>query len=240
MGRLEVQDLSHSYGRTIRALQGLSLTLRPGVTGVVGVNGAGKTTFIRVVSGGLRPTSGHVRVAGHDLYKRRERASALRSVAWMPQAAAYPKGMSVVEFVAYLTWLRGHSFKEANDRARAALAGVRLEPVAVQKLGSLSGGMIRRMWLAQALAAQSELLLLDEPSTGLDPKQRAVMVDLIREQARRDGSIVVMSSHIVEDVIDLADHVVVLDRGRVLYDAGPPPNFDKDWLLSLLPDEEAQ
>ena len=68
MGRLEVQDLSHSYGRTIRALQGLSLTLRPGVTGVVGVNGAGKTTFIRVVSGGLRPTSGHVRVAGHDLY----------------------------------------------------------------------------------------------------------------------------------------------------------------------------
>lgn len=93
--------------------------------------------------------------------------------------------------------------------------------------------MLRRLWLAQALAADPEVLLLDEPSTGLDPRQRAIMVALL---AARQAEVVVLSSHLIEDVADLADRVVVLDHGRVVYDGPPPPEADRDWLINLIPD----
>lgn len=226
--------MTHRYRRGSPALQSLSLSIGDGVTGLVGANGAGKSTLMRISAGALSPSEGTVSVDGMDLYGRSGRADALRHVAWMPQNTTNPRNVSAVDFVSYLTWMRGFSHTEARERSLQALSDVKLGRVAGEKLGRFSGGMVRRVWLAQALAVDPQVLLLDEPSTGLDPRQRATMVELLA--ARRQGS-VLLSSHLLEDVTDLADRVVVLDAGRVVHDGPPPASADPGWLLQFIPDE---
>lgn len=211
---LVVSGVAHSYGRK-EALRGVSLRLGDGVTGLVGANGAGKSTLLTIVAGGLKPTEGSVTIGGDDVYGRRSRRSALPRVALMPQSFSFPKAMTAVELVAYLTWMRGVPWKTARVRAREALEQVHLAGVADARMDSLSGGMARRVCLAQALATRPELLLLDEPSTGLDPEQRRVMVDLLADLR---GVQVLMSSHVLEDITDVADTVVVLHEGRVAFE----------------------
>jgi ABC-2 type transport system ATP-binding protein len=206
------EGLVHRY-RGVSALDGVSFRLGPGVTGLVGVNGAGKSTLFNVVSGGLRATSGRVRIGGLDPYGR-QRRRALRQVALMPQTAAFPKGMTAREVVEYLAWMRGLSVSRARAKAAEALEQVGLGARMSARMGQLSGGMARRVALAQALASDAEIILLDEPSTGLDPKQRRTMVDLV---AGVTGC-VLLSSHVLEDVAELADRVIVIDSGRVLFD----------------------
>ena len=166
-------------------------------------------------------------VASKQLYGR-ERKSALRSISWMPQAGTAPRSLTPVEFVTYVTWLRGHRWRDSRERAVAALDAVELGEHAKTQVRRLSGGMVRRVWLAQALAANAQVLLLDEPSTGLDPRQRATMVRLLAQVADRT---VVMSSHILEDVAELATRVVVLDKGCVRFDGPTPRNLNADWFL---------
>lgn len=149
----------------------------------------------------------------------------------MPQTAAIPRRLRTHEFVAYLTWMRGVPRGEAGHRATEALERVGLADRVEARLGTLSGGMVRRVWLAQALAARTEVLLLDEPSTGLDPRQRATMVDLVREHAQ---GTVLLSSHLVEDVASLADRVLVLEAGSIVFDGPVSDSMDSDWLLSLI------
>lgn len=231
---LAVENLRHHYRRAeTPAVDGLTVEIAEGVTALVGANGAGKSTFVRMVGGGLRPTSGTVRLGDLDPYGRWERREALRRVALMPQTAGIPRGLKAREFIAYLTWMRGVPRAEAADRAAEALVQVGLEKRADSKLGSLSGGMVRRVWLAQALAAKADVLLLDEPSTGLDPRQRATMVELVRERAR---GTVLLSSHLIEDVVSLADRVLVLEAGRIVFDGPVEQGMDAAWLLSLIRD----
>lgn len=232
---LRVSEVSHAYRRRgAMVLRDVSLTFTPGVTALVGANGAGKSTLLKALSGGLRPTHGSVEVAGLDPYARGERDAALRKVALMPQTAQAPRAMTLRQFVSYLTWMRGVSRAEAGEWAAAALDDVGLGQRLDVKLGVLSGGMVRRVWLAQALAAQAEVLLLDEPSTGLDPKQRARMVELIAERAT---GTVLLSSHLIEDVQALASRVIVLDEGRVAFDGELTAGMDAGWLLTLLGEE---
>lgn len=223
-----LDDVSHSYVAGSLALTDVTVTIGTGITGLVGVNGAGKSTLLRLAAGALRPWRGSVSCGGSDLYGAGRR-SALPRVAWMPQAAGFPKSLTAREFVTYVTWMRGNSWRWSRSHASAALEAVELGGQADHRMGRLSGGMVRRVWLAQALAADADILLLDEPSTGLDPHQRATMVRLLGDVGDRT---VLLSSHILEDVAVLASRVIVLDAGRVTYDAVKPDRVDVDWFLA--------
>jgi len=224
---LSFAEVSHSYSAGVLALNGIDLHLGPGITGLVGANGAGKTTLLRIAAGAMKPWRGRLEVGSNDLYGR-ERKLALRSLSWMPQAGAAPRSLTVMEFVTYVTWLRGYRWHDSRERAVSSVKAVELGDVADVQLRRLSGGMIRRVWLAQALAPDAQVLLLDEPSTGLDPRQRATMVRLLAEITDRT---VVLSSHILEDVAELATRVVVLDKGCVRFDGPTPRRLDADWFL---------
>lgn len=210
---LSLQNVSHSY-RNQPALSDVSVELAEGVTALIGVNGAGKSTLLNIAAGGLRPTTGVVRSAGLDVFRRATRGRALRKVALMPQSATFPGNMTAREIVEYAAWMRGASARQARLAATDALKRVLLADRAGDKMRNLSGGMQRRVCLAQAIASDAEVLLLDEPSTGLDPEQRRVMVDRLRELA---GTIL-LSSHVMEDVTELASRVLVLDAGSLVFD----------------------
>lgn len=209
---LSINDVTYEYGKR-RALDDVNLVVDGGVTALVGVNGAGKSTLLSIAAGGLRPPAGVVTIDGIDVYGK-QRRTALPRIAWMPQAVTFPARMTALEVVEYLTWMRGFSRRGARERAVSALERVNLGSRSNDSIRSLSGGMVRRVCLAQALAVDPDILLLDEPSTGLDPEQRRLMVDSL---ADLPGA-VLLSSHVMEDVADLASKVVVLDEGRVLFD----------------------
>lgn len=210
---LVVDDVTFGYGSR-DVLQGVCATLSAGVTALVGVNGAGKTTLMRVASGGLRPQSGRVRIAEVNPYARGQRKEALGRCALMPQELRFPPNFTALELVEYLTWMRGAGSRSARQKARTSLEFVGLGDRMSSRIGELSGGMVRRVGLAQALAAQPEVLLLDEPSTGLDPEQRRIMVDLL---SQLDGC-VLLSSHVMEDVTEAAQRVLVLHDGWLAFD----------------------
>ncbi len=210
---LRVSGVSFDYG-SVSALSEVTFGVSPGVTALLGVNGAGKTTLLSVCAGILSPRTGTVQVSSRSLHSRGERREALRAVSLMPQQSSFPSNLTAHDVVSYLGWLKGMSGGRASRRATECLSAVGLEAVMHRKCGSLSGGMVRRVAFAQALVSEPEVVLLDEPSTGLDPEQRRGMVELIRGLS----STVLLSSHVVEDVEDLAGRVVVLDAGRVVFD----------------------
>ena len=204
-----------SYGG-VAALADLDLELRPGITGLLGPNGAGKTTLIRILATLLAPSAGEVRVNGWRAASPGDRVEIRRRLGYLPQdLGLYPR-FSVFEFVDYLAIL-----KELDDpadrhrRVRAALAAVELEDLAGRKIRTLSGGMRRRVGIAQAIVADPQLLLLDEPTTGLDPEQRMRFRQLIAGLG--EHRTVVLSTHLVEDVAAVCTQVVVLWQGRVRF-----------------------
>jgi ABC-2 type transport system ATP-binding protein len=209
---LVVDDLNHEYGSD-RVLDGVSFSLGLGVTALVGINGAGKSTLMAAISGALRPTSGRLSITGLNPYSR-ERSRALRRVSLMPQSASFPKNMTALEVVEYLAWMNGLPGRRARARAAEAIDQVGLSARANSKVGQLSGGMLRRVALAQAVACDADVIVLDEPSTGLDPEQRRTMVTLIAGLERT----VLMSSHVLEDVVDVAERVLVLHDGGLAFD----------------------
>lgn len=210
---LSVSSLGAKYG-PFTALDDVSFDLNQGVTALVGVNGAGKSTLLRILAGAQRPSSGSVTTSGGDPHIRKERRQALTALAFMPQEVSFPSRMTAAEVVSYVGWMRGLSVSTARKRARDSLGAVDLTTRADDPVKSLSGGMVRRLALAQALVAQPEVLLLDEPSTGLDPQQRRLMIEVLQEL---DGC-VLLSSHVMEDVADLATRVLVLNDGRLRFD----------------------
>lgn len=209
----QIQDVSHRYVDDVWALRDVTITLSSGVTALVGVNGAGKSTLLSALSGGLRPTTGRVLVDGADIYGR-GRAAALRRTALMPQSLTMPDTLTALEVVSVIGWMRGLPAREVRSRSQVALQAVGLEDRATSRVKALSGGMKRRVALAQAIVASPDVLLLDEPSTGLDPQQRRRMVDIVRTLS----GAVLFSSHVMEDVVDTANRVIVLHNGTVVFD----------------------
>ena len=197
-----------------RALDALDVEVDNGVTGLVGANGAGKTTFMSLVLGLRPPTSGTVEVLGYD---PSHQGPELRAhVGYGPERNIFPDEMPASDFVKHLAEVRGMPRTEARGRASDALWLVGLGEERFRPLGTMSTGQRQRVKLAQALAADPSLLLLDEPTDGLDPVQRDEMLLLIRQISTEYGIDILLSSHLLEEVERICDHVVALDAGRLI------------------------
>ncbi len=209
---IEVEGLTHRYGEVV-ALDDLTVTIPPGVTGLVGANGAGKTTLLRLMLGLLHPEQGAIRVLGHD--PQMEPLEVRAHIGYMPESECLPKDQTAADFVSYAAQLAGIPPREARRRASEVLYLVGLEEERFRYLGDFSTGMRQRVKLAQAIVHDPDLLLLDEPASGLDPDGRSRMLALIRRLSSFDMSVIV-SSHILSDIEQTCDRVVMLDAGRLL------------------------
>lgn len=233
---LEVSNLTHDYGDVV-ALEDLSLEVPPGITGLVGANGAGKTTMLRLMLGLLHPTSGVMSVLGHD--PQTEPLAVRSRVGYMPEVDCLPKDQTAADFVSYAAQLAGIPAREAKRRSSETLFLVGLEEERFRFLGDFSTGMQQRVKLAQAIVHDPDLLLLDEPASGLDPEGRVQMLQLIRRLGEFDIN-VIMSSHVLTDIEETCDWVVMLDGGNLLR-SGPLEGFEKlgTVLVEVLDDAEA-
>ena len=216
---VELRGVSKKYGATV-ALADVDLTLGRGVTGLLGPNGAGKTTLLRIVATSIAPDSGEVRLLGRDpLAQQSELTEVRRSLGYLPQELGLPGDMTVFGFVDYIAVL-----KEWNDQAertqevRRVVELVGLSESATKRVSKLSGGQRRRVALAQSMLGDPRILILDEPTTGLDPTQRATLRRTLSTIATRCA--VLLSTHQTEDVAALCERVVVLAGGTIRFD-GP-------------------
>lgn len=206
-------DLTMQFG-SHRALDGLSLEIASGVTGLVGANGAGKTTLMGILLGLRYPTSGSVSVLGLDPISQGAELRAL--VGYGPERNIFPDEMPASDFVKHLAEVRGLPKDEARSRASDALWLVGLGEERFRALGTMSTGQRQRVKLAQAIAADPSLILLDEPTDGLDPVQRDEMLALIRQISSEYQIDVLLSSHLLEEVERICDQVVALDAGKLV------------------------
>jgi ABC-2 type transport system ATP-binding protein len=213
---VHVRDLRVRIGHR-EIVRGIDLALDTGVTGLLGPNGAGKTTLIRALATALPAAAGSLRLFGTALPCRdRELREIRRRIGYAPQLPLVLRHLTVLDQVAYAAWLKGLAPRVGAARARMALAQVDLADRAADKTRTLSGGMLRRLGIAMALVGNPDLLLLDEPTTGLDPEQRVAFRRLVhRLGATRT---VLLSTHLIEDVVSLCARIVVLAEGRIVFD----------------------
>ncbi|MFI1252475.1 ABC transporter ATP-binding protein [Streptomyces netropsis] len=207
-------DVSVAYGPK-PALDRVSFRVPAGVTCLLGPNGAGKSTLIRLIATIDPLRSGRIVVAGNDLGDAAGRRRVRSSLGYLPQTYGFWPGFTVLEFLVYFAWVRQVPRRERRSAALKALAAVDLVAEAGTTMKKLSGGMLRRAGIAQALVADPAVVVLDEPFAGLDPRQRAQLRELIV----RLGSTrtVLLSTHHLDDLAALCDHVVVLDSGRLAF-----------------------
>ena len=208
---LEARGLTKHYGTTV-ALDNASFTVQPGVTGLLGPNGAGKSTAIKLFLGLLRPTTGAAMVMGVEPYGTPEGRT---RVGYMPEHDALPTNMTATEFLMHMAQVSGLPPAQARTRAADTLRHVGVDEERYRPLGEYSTGMKQRVKLAQALVHDPVLVLLDEPTAGLDPGGREEMLDLIKRTARGFGISIMLSTHLMGDVERVADAVVVLESGAV-------------------------
>jgi ABC-2 type transport system ATP-binding protein len=215
---VEIAELTRKFGRK-QAVAGVDLCTDVGVFGLLGPNGAGKTSLLRMMATVIGPTSGRIRLLGHNPGEPGPRREIRRNLGYLPQNMGYYPGFTVLEFVEYFALLK----EMPADRVPGAVAGaverVGLGDQARAKLRTLSGGMLRRAGIAQAIVNEPELLLLDEPTAGLDPEQRISFRELLRELGRQ--ATVVVSTHLVEDVGAACTEVALMHEGRIAFQGTP-------------------
>jgi len=216
---ISTDRLTKAYGRKL-ALAGVTLDIDRGITGLLGPNGAGKTTLLRMLATVMRPSGGELMLLGRDPRDTDQRTAIRRRLGYLPQDPGFHQHFTAFEFVDYIATLKEWADRDARHvEVRRVLRAVSLDDVAHRRIRALSGGMRRRVALAQALLGSPELLVLDEPTVELDPQQRLHVRELISEAA--EASAVVLSTHQTEDVAALCSRVVVLCDGAVAFD-GPP------------------
>jgi ABC-2 type transport system ATP-binding protein len=215
---VEITGLTRRFGRTT-AVAGVSLETGPGVFGLLGPNGAGKTSLLRMMATVIPPTSGTLRLLDRDPGQYGPRREIRRRLGYLPQSLGYYPGFTVVEFVEYFALLKDMPAARVPAAVATAVERVELGGKAKAKLRTLSGGMLRRVGIAQAIVNEPQLLLLDEPTAGLDPEQRVAFRALLRELGQR--ATVMVSTHLVEDVGAACTQVALMDQGRIAFQGTP-------------------
>ena len=213
---LEVRNLTKSYHRH-RALDDVTLSWKPGLYGLLGPNGAGKSTLMNIITGNLRPDGGEVLWNGRDI--RRLGKAYRRVLAYAPQQQGLYDAFTGRRFLDYMAALREIPARHAAREIQRAAGAVNLLDELDKRIAAYSGGMKQRLLIAQALLGNPGLLVLDEPTAGLDPKERVRVRSVLREQA--DSRVVLVATHVVSDVEGVADQILLLRRGRVAA-SGPP------------------
>ncbi len=215
---VEITDLTRRFGRN-QAVAGVNLQTGPGVFGLLGPNGAGKTSLLRMMATVIPPTSGTLRLLGRDPRSYGQRREIRRRLGYLPQNLGYYPGFTVAEFVEYFALLKDMPAARVPGAVAAAVEQVGLGTRARSKLRTLSGGMLRRAGIAQAIVNDPELLLLDEPTAGLDPEQRVAFRELMRGFGER--ATVIVSTHLVEDVGAACTEVALIDGGKIVFQGTP-------------------
>jgi len=211
-------DVHRSFGKN-KAVDGVSLELGPGVFGLLGPNGAGKTSLLRVLATVLPPSSGEIALLGRDPRMSAARRDIRRRLGYLPQNLGYYPSFTVVEFIEYFALLKEMPTSAVPKAVAAAVERVDLGPKAKAKLRTLSGGMLRRVGIAQAIVNNPDLLLLDEPTAGLDPEQRVQFRSLMRSLG--ENATVIASTHLVEDVGAACSEVALMSAGKIVFRGTP-------------------
>jgi len=222
-GAVVARGMSDRYGRT-EVLRAIDLDVTTGATALLGPNGAGKTTLLQLICGLRTPVSGSLDVMGVSEGDSRRRETIAGLVGFLPQNFGYLPSYTVRDFVTYAAWLKKVPKAELAGRVRIALTDVDMLDRANQKLKTLSGGMVRRVGIATAIVHRPSLVILDEPSAGLDPAQRRDLRALIATLARTSS--VIVSTHLTDDVRSNFSHVVVLEDGGVRF-TGTPAELER-------------
>ncbi|MBM2619650.1 ABC transporter ATP-binding protein [Actinoplanes sp. LDG1-06] len=215
---VETEQLRVKAGRHL-AVDGLDLRLGVGVHGLLGPNGAGKTTLMRALSTVERPSGGRLRLLGEDVTNGRALRPLRSRLGYLPQHFGFYPRFTVREYVEYVAWLREMPRADIPEAVQRAVERVGLTDRADSRLKALSGGMLRRVGIAQAIVNGPAVLLLDEPTVGLDPEQRVEFRTLLRELGQ--DSCVLVSTHLVEDVVAACSDVVLVDKGRLVWQGVP-------------------
>ncbi len=235
MYNIEITNLTKQYRNGVKALDGVSFSVSGGVYGLLGHNGAGKTTLMKALVTILQPSSGVISICGFNTKKHGDEVRA--RIGYLPQEVSLYPSLSVIDFVSYMAVLKG---VHGTERVREILKQVDMLEFSKRKIGQLSGGMKRRVGIAQALVGDPQVLIVDEPTAGLDPEERVRFRGVLSRFAK-DGKTVLLSTHIVEDIYQLCEELTVLQKGRLFFSgsvAGLMRQVDGKTKVMLLNGEE--
>ncbi len=214
---LKVENLKKSFG-SFEAVKGISFSVAKGeVLGFLGPNGAGKSTTMRMITGFIPPTSGTAVICGHDILK--DPIGAKSALGYLPEAAPSYRAMTVEDFLAFIARARGFSGAAVKARVAAAIEKARLAGVARQTIDTLSKGYRQRTCFAQAILHDPQVLIMDEPTDGLDPNQKFVVREMIKEMAREKA--IIISTHILEEVDAVCTRAIIIAQGEIKADGTP-------------------
>lgn len=213
MNKLEVQNISKHYGRK-KALDGFDFIFTDGIYGLLGPNGAGKTTLMNIITTNLKPDKDGGKILWNGEETRLLKEKFRSQLGFMPQQQNLYDNMTAFDFLGYMAALKKLDRKKAHNEIRELLKKVELEDCAEKKIGGFSGGMKQRVLIASAMLGNPRLLIMDEPTAGLDPKQRVIIKRLVSEMSKE--MIVIISTHIISDIENIAKNILLLRNGKII------------------------
>jgi ABC-type multidrug transport system ATPase subunit len=233
---ISIKNLTKIYKGGFKALDNVNLEIKSGIFGLLGPNGAGKTTLIRILATLLETSTGDIKIGSYDIYKNRKKIR--KMLGYLPQEFNTFPQLNAFEFLDYIASLNGMR-KGRKDEVERVLKATNLTDVAERRIKTFSGGMVRRLGIAQALLGNPHLLIVDEPTTGLDPEERIRFRTLLSEIS--EERVVILSTHIVGDISAACTDMALLNLGKLAYH-GPPDEFikyaeDKVWVITATEQE---